>query len=102
MTRTDPPVRHLCVSDPEGGCQAAVTADIGGMASSGPVSASLAATALILAQTLDDGAGLATAAVARELRATLLALAGTGGGDDGTEGLLERLSTPIVDGPQPT
>jgi hypothetical protein len=42
----------------------------------------LAAAALVLAQALDDGAGLATAAVARELRATLTKLA-EGVRDDG-------------------
>jgi hypothetical protein len=79
-----------------GTCQAAVAGDLAGLASAGPVGASLAATALILAGTLDDGAGLATAAVARELRATLLALAGSGGGDDdGTQGLLAELSAPV-------
>ena len=79
-----------------------MSADLAGLASGGPVSGSLAATALILARTLDDGAGLATAAVARELRATLLALAAGGGGDDdGTQTLLAELSTPVLDGPQP-
>ena len=91
------------MSDQDGGtCQAAVAGDLAGLTSSGPVSGSLAAAALILARTLDDGAGLATAAVARELRATLLALAGTGGGDDdGTQALLAELSAPVLDGPQP-
>src|SRR5215203_1750009 len=99
----DPPSQRVCVCELEGGsCQAAVSADLAGLASSGHVGASLAATALILARTLDDGAGLATAAVARELRATLLALAGSGGGDDdGTQGLLAELSAPVLDGPQP-
>src|SRR5215218_7557546 len=102
-TEPDPPVAPVCVFEVEGGsCQAAVSADLAGLASRGPVSGSLAATALILARTLDDGAGLATAAVARELRATLMALAGSGGGDDdGTQGLLAELSAPILDGPQP-
>ena len=47
-----------------------------------PGLAGLGEAALVLAQTLDKGAGLATAAVARELRATLVKLA-EGASDDG-------------------
>lgn len=93
----------VCVPDQEGGtCQAAVASDLARLASGGPVAASLAAVADTLARTLDAGAGLATAAVASELRATLLALAGTDGGDDdGTQSLLAELSAPVRNGPQP-
>jgi hypothetical protein len=60
----------------------------------------LAEVAKTLARSLDDGAGLATAAVARELRATMLALTKTdGGGDDGWDSLLTQLSTPLGDAP---
>ena len=61
----------------------------------------LAASALVLAKALDDDAGLATAAVARELRATLTALTEAGSGDDGAEvaGLLAALSAPVGDIP---
>jgi hypothetical protein len=54
----------------------------------------LAEMAFTLARALDDGAGLATAAVNRELRATLetLALFEAGGDDD----LDDELSTPDV------
>jgi hypothetical protein len=58
----------------------------------------LAAAALILARSLDDGAGLATAAVARELRATLLELVKGGAHDDGPDPIAElvrELSKPV-------
>jgi hypothetical protein len=98
--------RHLpasCVPETEGGpVEQATRADLAEMASSGPVSRSLAATALTLARALDQGAGLAVAAVARELRATLAALAGPAGGDpdDGTQEFFARMSTPVRHGPQ--
>ena len=62
----------------------------------------LAAVAVVLARALDRDAGLATAAVARELRAVLTALteAGSGGDDDGFDGLIARLSAPVGDAPQ--
>lgn len=41
------------------------------LASLGEVDEARAAVAIVLAQALDDGAGLAVAAVSRELRATL-------------------------------
>lgn len=60
----------------------------------------LAASALVLAKALDEDAGLATAAVARELRATLTALTEAGSGDDGdVAGLLAALSAPVGDAP---
>jgi hypothetical protein len=55
----------------------------------------LAATAVVLARTLDEGAGLATAAVARELRATLEALTKDSRDDDGIGALINALSTPV-------
>lgn len=57
----------------------------------------MAEAALTLAKTLDEGAGLATAAVARELRATLVKLAeGTGddGGDDPFREFAAELAMP--------
>ena len=63
-----------------------------------PAHEGLAASALVLARTLDEGAGLATAAVARELRATLETLT-RGSVDDGsadaTARLFAELSTPM-------
>jgi hypothetical protein len=53
--------------------------------------------ALTLADQLDDGAGMATAAIARELRATLQDLESAGGGEDELDKFLASLSTPVVD-----
>jgi hypothetical protein len=55
----------------------------------------LAAAALVLASKLDDDAGMATAAVARELRATLTELEGEGTVDDELADLVGRLSAPV-------
>ncbi|MCP3805385.1 hypothetical protein NLX83_39575 [Allokutzneria sp. A3M-2-11 16] len=63
----------------------------------------LSALALKLARQLDDGAGLATAAVSRELRACLDALCKDGGASDPDElhELVGALSTPVGDIPHP-
>jgi hypothetical protein len=73
-----------------------------------PAHEGLAAAAVVLAHSLDGLAlgvtrGMATAAVARELRETLLALmdGGNGGGDDGFDALIARLSAPVGDTAQP-
>ena len=53
--------------------------------------------AIVLATTLDNDAGMATAAVSRELRATLTELENRDGGDtDGFAELLRGLSAPVV------
>jgi hypothetical protein len=66
-----------------------------------PAHDALAASALLLARELDAGAGLATAAVARQHAAILVKLAE--GGDDGTDAAIrefvDRMSTPVGDGP---
>ncbi len=54
----------------------------------------LGAIALTLAQTLDEGAGMAVAAVAKELRATLKELTPHDGGDD-FQKLMDELSTTV-------
>ena len=61
----------------------------------------LARLAVTLAQTLDGDAGMATAAVSRELRATLTDLEGRHGGSDDDEltKFLAQLSAPLVDPP---
>ena len=60
--------------------------------------AALMALALTLAETLDSGAGMATAAVARELRATLAALTPEAKVDeDGFAALIEQLRAPVGD-----
>jgi hypothetical protein len=64
-----------------------------------PMGEALAEMAFTLARALDDGAGLATAAVNRELRANLMELSRLAV-DDGDD-LADELSTPVRDGPQP-
>jgi hypothetical protein len=59
----------------------------------------LGQVALTLAKTHDDGAGLSTAAIARELRATLKELTPNDGGDDFTR-LMAALSAEVRDSPQ--
>jgi hypothetical protein len=59
----------------------------------------LAAMSLNLAKTLDDGAGLATAAVNRELRANLLELSRLAVDDN--DDLDDELSTPVRDEKNP-
>jgi hypothetical protein len=58
----------------------------------------IARLAVTLAKTLDGDAGMATAAVSRELRATLADLEGrnVGTDDDGLSRLLAELSSPMV------
>ena len=62
-----------------------------------PGTAGLRATALRLARTLDGDAGIATAAVARELRATLEALIVKEpvGDNDALDRLIVRMSAPL-------
>lgn len=61
----------------------------------------LVATALTLARKLDDGAGMATAAVARELRCTLDAIlkGAETDDDDALTGFLAGLSSPMEHSP---
>jgi hypothetical protein len=59
----------------------------------------LAEMAFALARVLDEGAGLATAAVNRELRANLVELARMGVPDD--DDLEDRLSAPVLDPENP-
>lgn len=80
-----------------GDVESAVAETIESLNEISPLHDGLAATARVLARTLDDGAGLATAAVARELRATLEALTkeGGSGGSSDIDELIARLSTPL-------
>lgn len=64
-----------------------------------PAHDSLAASALVLARSLDVAeAGRDLAALARELRATMEALTASGGGGDGFDAIVARLSAPVGDG----
>jgi hypothetical protein len=59
---------------------------------------SLAEMSYNLARVLDRGAGLATAAVNRELRANLAELSRLA--DDGNDDLADELSAPVRDDPE--
>lgn len=72
-----------------------VKKDIAALITAHPMGEALAAMSLNLARTLDDGAGLATAAVNRELRANLLELSRLAVNDDDT--LADELSAPVRD-----
>ena len=61
-----------------------------------PVTDARGRVALTLAEALDEGVGMATAAVARELRATLAELEGRNSGNsDDLAAFLAELSTPV-------
>lgn len=63
-----------------------------------PVSDARARLAIVLAISLDGDAGMATAAISRELRATLAELESRDDGDtDGFAQLIAELSAPMVD-----
>ena len=80
--------------NPAGSIERQVRAEVGALITGHPMGESLAEMSYNLARTLDNGAGLAVAAVNRELRANLLELAGMGvGGDDDLD---IALSTPVV------
>ena len=62
-----------------------------------PVVDARAQLALVLADALDAGAGMATAAISKELRATLSELSEQGGVHDELDVFLAGLSGPVVD-----
>jgi hypothetical protein len=69
-----------------------VRADVGALISAHPMGEALAEMSFNLARVLDEGAGLATAAVNRELRANLMELGRLA--DDGNDDLADELSVP--------
>ena len=75
-----------------GPVEAKVRSDIAALMSGHPMGEALAEMSYNLARTLDNGAGLAVAAVNRELRANLMELAGMGEASD--DDLDAALSTP--------
>lgn len=82
-----------------GPVEAKVRSDVEALTTAHPMGESLAEMAFTLARTLDEGAGLAVAAVNRELRANLVELAGMViDGDDGFDALL---STPVRHSEEP-
>ena len=72
-----------------------VRADIGALITAHPMGEALSEMAFALARALDEGAGLATAAVNRELRANLLELSRLA--VDGDDDLADELSAPVRD-----
>lgn len=73
----------------------AVRATVAGAVEVHPAHESLVAIALTLAQKLDKDAGMATAAVATELRATLDDIMREADDDDELNGFLAGLSAPV-------
>jgi hypothetical protein len=82
---------------PELSVEAAVRETVEDLDQVTPAHVALVATALTLARKLDEGAGLATAAVARELRAVLDVLTKTEGddADDALNDFVNSLSSPL-------
>ena len=76
-----------------------VRADLRALITAHPMGEALAAMSLNLAQALDAGAGLAVAAVNRELRANLLELSRLAVDDN--DDLDDELSTPVRDEEDP-
>ena len=81
-----------------GAIETQVRADVEALITEHPMGESLAEMSFNLARTLDEGAGLAVAAVNRELRANLVELAGMGVSSD--DDLDDQLSTPVRDAPE--
>jgi hypothetical protein len=92
----EPDLFYVCTECREvvrpGPIEANTRRDIDALISTHKMGEALAETAFNLARALDQGAGLATAAIARELRATLTELAKMGVDDDDLD---DRLSTPV-------
>ena len=72
-----------------------VRQDVAALVSAHPMGEALAELAYTLARALDEGAGMATAAVSRELRAALADLTSMAVSDD--DDLDAQLSTPVRD-----
>ena len=75
-------------------CRAAVLSTLGQLEAD-PKSEARAQLALTLADALDAGAGMATAAISKELRAVLRELEEGHGGDDELAGFLAGLSAEV-------
>jgi hypothetical protein len=82
--------------------EAAVRDNLADVPQNSPAHIALVATAITLARKLDEGAGMATAAVAKELRATLDAiLRGAEEDDDGLDSFVNGLGLPAPMGQSP-
>lgn len=97
MTRRNPPqsVTERDDERPSLSVEDAVRATLADAPETSIAHRALVATALTLARKLDDGAGMATAAVAKELRATLDAiLREASDDDDGLDSFVNGLGLP--------
>jgi DNA-binding GntR family transcriptional regulator len=77
-------------------CRGAVVATLGQLEAD-PATDARAQLALTLADALDAGAGMATAAISKELRAVLGELERGRGGDDELDAFIAGLSTEVGD-----
>ena len=82
-------------NSPYGPIERALREDIGDLKLAGQLSGTVVASAYELARTLDRGAGMATAAVARELREYVRLIEGAAGDDASTVDHRSDLSTPL-------
>jgi hypothetical protein len=84
-----------------GKVELATARDLKAMARLHPAHDALSASALVLARALDEGAGLATAAVARQHAAIMTTLAEVSGDDNDAaiRDLVDRMSAPVADTP---
>ena len=96
MPRPRPPLPPATVSVVD-----AVAATVDGVREVHPAHGSLVAIAFRLAQQLDAGAGMAAAAIATELRATLDEILREEEQNDELEGFLAGLSSPVGDRKEP-
>lgn len=101
-TPTDPPevIEPVWTLDdgttsPYGPVERALRADIGELKLAGQLSGTVVASAFELARTLDRGAGMATAAVARELREYVKLIEGAAGDDADTTSHRTDMSSPV-------
>jgi hypothetical protein len=96
------PAPELAQELPPLSVEAAVRENVADAPPTSPAHVALIATAITLARKLDEGAGMATAAVAKELRATLDAiLRGAEDDDDGLDNFVNGLGLPSPMGNSP-
>lgn len=100
--KADRPSDELREELPVLSVESAVRDNLADVPQNSPAHVALVATAITLARKLDEGAGMATAAVAKELRATLDAiLRGADDEDDGLDNFVNGLGLPSPMGNSP-
>jgi DNA-binding GntR family transcriptional regulator len=90
------PARKRAVKPPTPPNRSAVIATLAQLEAD-PATDARAQLALTLADALDAGAGMATAAISKELRATLREIEEGGAGDDDFDRFIAGLSSPVDD-----